>query len=78
MGIEAQRTSIKRVKIGGRPASRWMHPHLLMSGILASKGMPPSSKFEPSFCFSQASARAAYQVAADVRLVHRSSAAWTR
>ena len=41
-----------------------MAPHLLMSGILAEKGMPPSEKFEPRFCFSQASARAACQVAA--------------
>ena len=43
-----------------------MAPHLLMSGILAEKGMPPSEKFEPSFCSSKASGRAAYQVAAAV------------
>ena len=43
-----------------------MAPHLLMSGILASIGLPPSSKLEPSFCFSYASDRAACQVAADV------------
>ena len=45
-----------------------MAPHLLMSGILASIGLPPSSKLEPSFCFSQASNRAACQVAADVAM----------
>ena len=43
-----------------------MAPHLPWAGILTEKGMPPSEKSEPSFCFSQASARAAYQVAADV------------
>ena len=43
-----------------------MAPHLLMSGILTEKGLPPSAKLEPSFCFSYASARAACQVAADV------------
>ena len=41
-----------------------MAPHLLMSGILAEKGLPPSEKFKPRFCFSKASDRAAYQVAA--------------
>ena len=43
-----------------------MAPHLLMSGILTEKGLPPSAKLEPSFCFSKASDRAACQVAADV------------
>ena len=41
-----------------------MAPHLPWAGILAYFGMRPSSKFEPRFCFSQASARAACQVAA--------------
>jgi hypothetical protein len=41
-----------------------MAPHLLMSGTLTEKGMRPSAKLEPSFCFSYASARAACQVAA--------------
>ena len=45
-----------------------MAPHLPWAGILASFGMPPSSKLEPSFCFSQASNRAACQVAADVAM----------
>ena len=44
-----------------------MAPHLLMSGILASrKGCPPPLSSNQASCFSQASARAAYQVAADV------------
>ena len=43
-----------------------MAPHLPWAGTLTEKGMRPSSKLEPSFCFSYASARAAYQVAADV------------
>lgn len=48
-----------------------MAPHLPWAGTLAAKGMPPSSKLEPSFCFSQASARAACQVAADVAMRDR-------
>ena len=48
-----------------------MAPHLLMSGILASKGLASSAKLEPRFCFSQASARAACQVAADVAMRDR-------
>ena len=43
-----------------------MAPHLTRAGILTEKGLPPSEKFEPSFCFSKASNRAACQVAADV------------
>ena len=43
-----------------------MAPHLPWAGILAYYGMPPSSSLEPSFCFSQASDQAAYQVAAAV------------
>ena len=43
-----------------------MAPHLPWAGILTAKGMRPSAKLEPSFCFSYASARAACQVAADV------------
>ena len=43
-----------------------MAPHLPWAGTLTEKGMRPSSKLEPSFCFSYASARAACQVAADV------------
>ena len=43
-----------------------MAPHLPWAGTLTAKVMPPSSSLEPRFCFSQASARAAYQVAADV------------
>ena len=45
-----------------------MAPHLPWAGTLTEKGMPPSAKFEPSFCFSQASNRAACQVAADVAM----------
>ena len=41
-----------------------MAPHLPWAGILTEKGLPPSEKFEPRFCFSKASARAAYQIAA--------------
>ena len=43
-----------------------MAPHLPWAGILAYYGLPPSSSFEPSVCFSKASDRAARQVAADV------------
>jgi hypothetical protein len=43
-----------------------MAPHLPWAGTLTEKGLPPSAKLEPSFCFSYASARAACQVAADV------------
>ena len=45
-----------------------MAPHLPWAGILTAKGTPPSTTLEPSFCFSQASARAACQVAADVAM----------
>ena len=38
----------------------------------------PSEKLEPSFWFLHRRPKLAYQVAADVRLVHRRSAAWTR
>ena len=43
-----------------------MAPHLPWAGTLTEKGLAPSEKLEPSFCFSKASDRAAYQVAADV------------
>ena len=43
-----------------------MAPYLPWAGTLTEKGLPPSAKLEPSFCFSYASARAACQVAADV------------